>query len=127
MVFVRELLLVIEEPPKELLRRGELDSQALIGHFSSQPESVVLGHLQVLVDAGFVEGRKLVATTHEGRGTLWTALELRWAGHDFLDSVRDDRVWAKTLDKVSSTVGTASLAVFKEVAGAVARSLLGLS
>lgn len=45
-------------------------------------------NFQLLIDAGLIEG--------QGTGSGFYVNRITWAGHDFLDSVRDDALWAKT-------------------------------
>lgn len=54
------------------------------------------------------------------------AYALTWEGNDFLDSVRSDKVWSKVKERIGGTVGTVSLAVIKEVAVSIAKTMLGL-
>lgn len=61
-----------------------------------------------------------------GGNERWDGVRLSWPGHEFLNAVRDDTVWVKTKEKIASTVGTASVSVLSQVAGAIARGLLGL-
>lgn len=53
------------------------------------PALAVTYHLGLLVDAGFVDGK---VTASGG----FTMNGITWAGHDFLDSVRDEEIWRRT-------------------------------
>jgi len=46
-------------------------------------------HLDLLADAGFIDVRRL-------SGGYWQISSLNWAGHDFIDSVRDPKIWQAT-------------------------------
>ncbi len=55
-------------------------------------------HLDLLVKGGFIE-----VTDYIGGVTEVEAIT--WEGHDFLDSIRDPVVWAKTKDGIKSAGG----------------------
>lgn len=56
-------------------------------------------HLYLIDEAGFIDTA--------GGGTLdgLTFRKLTWEGYDFLDSVRDDRIWARTKQGASEAGG----------------------
>lgn len=79
-------------------------------------------HLQLLFEA------KLIKGTH--RNTMMNYSKLRnvnltWAGHDFLDSARNDKVWNLAIQKLKDTVGSASIEVLKKVLVSSTLELLG--
>ncbi len=98
MDLLRELLLKLESFPKE--------PGAIYGFAGDGPEVAVDGaspdqiiyHLELLSEAGFIESPGLA-----GREILFK--RLTWSGHDFLDSVRDPKVWAKTKQGVGAAGG----------------------
>lgn len=103
---IRRALLEIEQSPDVVNYSYETDGEE------------VVYQLRLLDQAGMIRG----AGDKDG----YSALELTWEGHDFLDAIRSDTIWRKTKQKVSSTIGTASLEVVKAVAEGIARSSLGL-
>jgi hypothetical protein len=54
---------------------------------------------------------------------------LTWDGHDYLEAIRDERVWTKTKSVIKNTVGSTTMGVIKttatEVALAMIRSVIG--
>lgn len=60
--------------------------------------AVILYNLALLVNARFVKGR--VTATRE-----FMMEGMTWAGHDFLDSVRDDEIWRRTKEGVTAAGG----------------------
>ncbi|WP_138090900.1 DUF2513 domain-containing protein [Halalkalibacterium halodurans] len=52
--------------------------------------------------------------------------EITWSGHEFLKNIKDDSVWSKAKEKVSSSVGTASISILSATATAVIKNKLGL-
>lgn len=98
MDLLRELLLKLESFPK--------DPGAIYGFEGHEPELAVDGasqdqivyHLELLRGAGFIDspGKPM-------HGVMFR--RLTWSGHDFLDSVRDPKVWAKTKQGVGAAGG----------------------
>lgn len=128
MDLVRELLVLIEN-------NENINGRLVVsdGVFSSVSDdrSKVQYHLRLLLDAKLIDGRDLVKDMREGtplgRGSFMVmagnAIEverLTWEGHDFLDSVRDPKVWSKTKGYLSK-VGSVGFDVLKDVAKAVAK------
>jgi hypothetical protein len=54
-------------------------------------------HLNLLQAAGFAEFTSV--------GTGWIPEGLTWAGHDFLESVRDEEIWRKTKEGAEAAKG----------------------
>ncbi len=57
------------------------------------------GHLDLLEQGGFIE-----IEARAGAGSYWIK-GLTWQGHDFLDSVRDPKIWEKTKKGVEGAGG----------------------
>lgn len=113
---VREILLRVEasqESPLTIDGLGITDyDRAEIGY-----------HLQLLEEAGYI-----VAGFAYGDNVVQEALvdRLTWDGHEFLDAIRNETVWAETKSTVAAAVGSASLEVVKAVATAVSLKMMGL-
>lgn len=93
---IRLLLLRIEA--QRLGIGGAVDQVVALGASSSplclEGEDAIEVHynMRLLAEAGYLDITKTQFTgSFNIRG-------LTWAGHDFLDSVRDDEVWRKTKD-----------------------------
>lgn len=71
-------------------------------------------HAHLLIDGGFAEGR--VHRTYNGPVRLVELFRLTWKGHDFIDSVADDMIWAKTKKKITSSSISWTFDILKEVA-----------
>lgn len=81
-------------------------------------------HISLLTDDGYVIA-KVVPTC----GTLYASYiveRLTNKGHDFLDSIRNETVFAKTKSRIISTVGAATLDIVKDVAINITKGLLGV-
>jgi len=87
---------------------GDLD---ITGHSIEE----VWYHLDLLISGGFVNGANL---GHIVRG-------LTWDGHEFLDNIKNDGIWAKTKARVSD-LPTVALKIVAEIATAEVRKHLGL-
>lgn len=73
-------------------------------------------HVRLLIeDAGFVEG---ISVPIHGFN-MWQDLKLTWSGHDYLDSVRDPKIWEQT-KKTAETAGGFTV----EILGALAKGLI---
>ncbi len=91
MDLIRELLLRLESLPKNLssiylLKPGDEEIQ-IDGYSADQIDY----HLSLISEAGLIESGRSTAVMS---GYMFKRLS--WAGHDFLDAVRDPEVWAKT-------------------------------
>lgn len=116
MDYVRELLLAIEADP-----RFDGTSWFALGLDESSGEhskDELDYHVVMLVEAGFLKGQV-------GFGTP-SISKLTWAGHEFLDDIRDASIWGKTKERISGLTSV-SLAVIAEIAKAEIKKKLGLS
>ena len=91
MDLIRELLLRLESLPITkgsiyLLKSGDEEIQ-IDGYNDDQIDY----HLSLIGEAGLIDRGKSSAVMN---GIMFSRLS--WAGHDFLDSIRDPEVWAKT-------------------------------
>jgi hypothetical protein len=114
---IREILLAVEvEPPGSPLRGGD---------FGEQDVATVAAHVELLIEAGYVDG--LVTTDGRGDYVKWRVLRLTMDGHDFLDAIRDPVVYRETKSKLAKVGGATALEAVKAVAQGVVNSMLGLS
>lgn len=51
---------------------------------------------------------------------------ITFKGHEYLDNIRDPKVWKETKHTVLKTVASASLSIFSAVASKIVSSKLGL-
>lgn len=94
MDLIRELLLEIEEKHDGSGYQVNLDYT----NYPKKTEDEILYHLVLLNEVGFIE----CANDFRQNGII---RNLHWAGHDFLDSIRDDKIWAQTKEGASSAGG----------------------
>jgi len=114
MELVRAILLATEAHPKG---SGWIDVK-IEGY--SQEE--VAYHVKLLADAGLIEAHDL---TTQG-DFCWKPSSLTWHGHEFLDAVRNDTVWAKTKEVVKEKGGSVPFAVLQALVIKIAGAAFGL-
>jgi hypothetical protein len=115
---IRSMLLFIERvsaPGFLLASKIGID-----GYFSHETAY----HAGLLLDAGYIRAEpvKCCGTSH----TDYRIERLTNQGHDYLDSVRDDRVWTKTKATLGDAAKSAPLRVVESVAVGFVKSLLGI-
>jgi Hypothetical protein (DUF2513) len=94
MDLVRDLLLKIEE-----LDLG--DGNWVDVSDMSDDGNELYQHLILMRDEGLIEGSDRQFAGKDG----FLPTSLTWAGHDFLDSVRDPEIWQKTKDGAKAAGG----------------------
>ncbi len=87
-------------------------------------EDHVLYNIALMKDAGLIEA--YVEDDVRGRPCAAVINRLTWAGHDFLDSIRDESIWVKAKEKVIKPMGSFTFGLLKEyLSSEIKRSLLG--
>lgn len=105
MDLVRDLLLKIEvEPPRASWK-------AIVPKSDDAEGEKALWHLKLIEEAGLIKSKPIFM--HGFR--LPEMIELTWNGHDFLDSVRDPKIWDKT-KKGAEAAGGFTIDLLKELA-----------
>lgn len=77
-------------------------------------------HVMLLCEAGYLVGEDLSCM---GSDLEWEAQRLTYAGHEFLDTIRDAEVWRRTKD-AAGKVGGASLQVVLELGKTYVKQVL---
>jgi Hypothetical protein (DUF2513) len=114
MTLVREILLATEAHPP-----GQGPANLQLPGFSAEQMSY---HVKIMAEAGFIEA--LDASTHDGME--WNPTSLTWQGHEFLDAVRNETVWRKTLTFIKEKGGSVPFEIVKTVAVKLAASAVGI-
>ena len=114
MDLIREILLKIE---------GLDDSQYGFPVCGYQQE-VVDYNMDLLISAGLVNGKM----TYSQHGPAKAFVQgLTWGGHDFLEAVRSESVWAKTKQHLKDhDLEGISFELIKPVALSIVKQLIGL-
>jgi hypothetical protein len=77
-------------------------------------------HVRILLEGGFITAMDQGSLSN---GPYWLPQRLTYKGHEFLDTIRDGKVWNLTKDAVKEVSG-ASLQVLLEVAKCFAKQHL---
>jgi|AKZA01.1.fsa_nt_gi Hypothetical protein (DUF2513). len=115
---VREVLLCIEENME--LNDQILPNQLVLHNYTYDEIAYTV---QKLIEAGFIKGKDQGTMDDAG---LCLIFGLTWNGHEFLDTIRDPRIFSETQKKILSTVGSTSLSIVASVATSITKSLLGI-
>ena len=87
------------------------------GQFKPHAIDEINYHVQLLIEARFVEGNV--------GPVVPTISKLTWRGHEFLDNTRDQDIWSKTKERIKGLASVA-LSVAAEIAQAEVKKRLGL-
>ncbi|MEX3004238.1 DUF2513 domain-containing protein [Serratia fonticola] len=108
---IREILLKVESLPNN----GSLKASDLDDYYDLD----VISHFALLGKAGYVE----VIDVSSLAGENYICTGLTWAGHDFLEKVRDDTIWKKTVSLVKAKGVELSFDTIKIAVGVVVKNL----
>lgn len=112
---IREVLTRLEDLP-------DTDATLQLSDFPSERAYEYSYHVELLIDAGLVEGQM---SRTLGRGpTDFFARRLTWPGHEFLDSIRSDTVWNKTKKTFASKGIDMTFDLVKSVASEISVALI---
>jgi len=114
MDLIRELLFKFETHDDWLVRDY---NQLKIPSYNAH---VIRGHIALMFDSGLVTKHKAMLARRtsskiEAKTRTLRALRLTDRGHDFLDSVRDERVW-RQVKKAAGTAGGFSIELLGDIA-----------
>jgi Hypothetical protein (DUF2513) len=100
---IRRILLALEEEKPESL--------------TGENQELVCYHIQLLLDAEYVQG--MVVWDRETKPQGYVVQRITMSGYDYLDSVRDPKVWKETKSLLEKVGGSAALEVVKDVSAKV--------
>ena len=83
-----------------------------------------LHQVKLLIKGGYLEG--VAHCDPQGRCFAATVMDLTWQGHDLVDNIATETVWAKTKEALKDFGGSVSADLLKTVSTTVAAKLLGL-
>ena len=105
MELVRKILLETEEAANNPI-------EWIVLNIEGYDPALISYHVKIMKEAGLIDAENLTTLAH----FEWQPKSLTWEGHEFLDAVRNETVWAKTKEVVKSKGGSVSFEVFKELA-----------
>jgi len=112
---IRKMLIAIEECPA--------DERINSFNFEGYDHDTVVRHLELLIDAGLVDGEVIHYVSSDPSN--FVVHDLTWEGHDFVDAVRDETIWKKVKEKLLKPTGSWTFGLIVEYAKAEIRSRLG--
>lgn len=115
---VRSILIYVEKA------EDEVDAEDLVT--DGWPFETVAYHIRLMAHHGLVD---LSDDARDMNGeTLSLAVSgLTWDGQDYLDAIRDPKVWAKVKKTVKEAVGSTTFEVVKQTGALVAMSMVKAS
>jgi hypothetical protein len=113
---LREMLFQIEaHPAGKVLYRFKIDGR---------DEAEILEHVQLLIDADFIEGK--VMRTGMGRPERCSVKRLTLRGHQFLANARNDTIWKKVMAQAKEKGMSTSMTVINGLLETAAKKYVGL-
>lgn len=118
---VRSILLTIEEKHKygKVLRLEEILQSDRLSEFNEDEIKYVLIKL---ADAEYITGQPQYGSNEL---VYFDCQGLTWNGHQFLDTIRDPKVWKKTKE-IASKLTSVSITMLSSIGSQVLTKLLGI-
>ena len=93
---IRAILLALEQAPSP---NTAVNAKGLPPH----DEQEVAYNMRLLADGGYIKAA--ISESHSGNGRINVALarSLTNQGHELLDTIRNDTVWGRTVEKVKAS------------------------
>lgn len=113
MDLVRSILMQVEAAQRPI-DSGELDC------LGKSPDEV-LYHIEIMCQRGLIDAK--LNRAWGGDVTDCTVSGLTWDGRDYLDAMRDARVWSRAKRAIADSVGSTTFDVVKRVCVAVATKM----
>jgi hypothetical protein len=117
MELVRKILLAMEAEPS--------GSGPMYPQIEPYDLDMICHHIFIMGTGGLIE-MSAEAPKSDGAVRRASALNLRWAGYEFLDASRDEGVWQEAKKRTSTLGGAVTIAVMVEVLKDIALRKLGL-
>lgn len=114
MDLVRDILAVVEQAT------GAIDLVDIADSCKEHSSEVVAYHVELLNAHGLIDAK----LQHTTLGLDGFVQGLTWDGADYLDAIRDQKVWKRVKEVVKQAVGSTTLSVIKQAACAVAEALI---
>lgn len=111
MELIKEILLAVED--------ANTFTENLKVDIEGYNEKQINYHVMLLGEAG------LIKTTYYSADDIpyWYPVRLTWEGHEFLDAIKNDNVWAKLKEKVKEKGSDIPFDVLKELAMQLTRAV----
>lgn len=83
-----------------------------------------LYHSALLIEANLVHGEIILDGNGQPAGTV--PLRLTWAGHEFLDAARNNKIWHKAGQRIKKSGVEVTLSLLQELLKLLLKQSLGL-
>ncbi|TWH49627.1 DUF2513 domain-containing protein [Sporomusa sp. KB1] len=113
---IRNILLKIESLDKRTITIHDL------GGITTDEFNKIGFHLRLLMDCNYIEAIDLRTKECDN----YVVKRITSLGYDYLDNIRDNKVWKETKSKLTAIGSSASLEIIKLVAGKAITNLLGI-
>ena len=118
MDLIRDILLAVEaKPDPKPVRMKEFE---VPNHPDSSPRRK---HFVMMAGAGFFDCEVTRSKTNPARIYDVLVFDLSWSGHDYLDAIRDPKIW-KGVKKKTGEIGNSSFEFVVEIAKGLAKQQL---
>ncbi len=114
MDLVRLILIDTEDAPPMEVHTGH--------HYDGYDASTTNEHIELLIEAGLIEGKVMRSSSR----SIAKVTRLTWAGHDFLQSMKDDTLWKKAKEQVLKPGASWTFDILKEWAKHEVKRRLGI-
>jgi hypothetical protein len=115
MTLVREILSYVEaQPAGKPIRALETSCDDI---------NTLAEHVGIMIENGLLDG-EVFGDSEQGWGFI--IHKLTWDGHDFLSTVKNDRVWKKVLVKIKEMGTDFTLDIVKELAKSYLKQEIGM-
>ena len=118
---VRDVLLAIEAHDEVNPFLFDTDLKPMLKKTHRYSENDLNYTILQLIDAGFLDARSVT-----NGGYIFQINKITWAGHQFLDNIKDNDSWKKAKEK-ALTVGGAALPIIAQFAWDIAKERLGIN
>lgn len=98
-----------------------LDISAFLDEEHATVEDVAY-HVELMQHHGLIDAS--IQRNMGGSVAYGKVIALTWDGCDYLDAIRDDRVWAKSKDAIRKAVGSTTMGLMKETAVAIGKQAI---
>ena len=109
------------DPVRRILLTAEAASDRLDETdfvYDAWSPQMVMYHLGLLISCDYLDGYIHVDKNRDPINAVITGVT--WSGQDFLDAMRDDRVWVRAKKAVADSVGSTTFEVIKQACVLVA-------
>ncbi|MEW6303439.1 MAG: DUF2513 domain-containing protein [Verrucomicrobiota bacterium] len=93
-------------------------------HYEGKEKAEILEHIQLLLDAGLVEGE--VRLDHRNCPNACLVYRMTWNGQEFVARAKNDTLWKKVLAQAEEKGLSTSMAVINGLLEAAAKKYVGL-